>query len=67
MKQKVRKLSIRLKLLVPVGAVILVVCSLLSAFSYLNTEHELVEMGRMQAQTVAHGLAKNTFRESVKI
>ena len=53
MKQKVRKLSIRLKLLVPVGAVILVVCSLLSAFSYLNTEHELVEMGRMQAQTVA--------------
>lgn len=52
-KQKVRKLSIWVKLLLPVNFVILILCSLLSAFSYLTLQEEMVEMGQKQAQTVA--------------
>lgn len=51
--QKVRKMSIRIKLLVPVLVVILAVCSLLSAFAYMTVQEEMMEMGQTQAQTVA--------------
>ena len=53
MKQKVRKISIRLKLLVPVGAIILIICSLLSLFSYNTIQEEMISMARKQAQSVA--------------
>lgn len=51
--QKVRKMSIRIKLLVPVLVVILAVCSLLSAFAYMTVQEEMVAMGQLQSQTVA--------------
>ena len=51
--QKVRRLSIRFKLLVPVVIVLLAVCSLLSMFAYMTVETEMTAMGQMQAQTVA--------------
>ena len=53
MKQKVRKMSIRVKLLVPVGLVLLLVCTLLSLFTYNTVQEEMIEMGRQQAKTVA--------------
>jgi len=51
--QKVRRISIRFKLLIPVAIVILAVCSLLSMFAYMTVQEEMVVMGQMQAQTVA--------------
>ncbi len=51
--QKVRKFSIRLKLLIPMAIVILAVCSLLSAFAYMTVQEEMVAMGQTQAKTVA--------------
>ena len=51
-KQKVRKISIWWKLLVPVNAVILLLCTLLSVFSYKTLEEEMIAMGQTQAQTV---------------
>lgn len=51
--QKVRKLSIRFKLLIPVAVVILTVCSLLSSFAYMTVQEEMIAMGQTQAQTVA--------------
>lgn len=53
MKQKVRKISIRLKLLIPVGAIFLIICSLLSLFAYGTVQEEMTLMGRKQAQSVA--------------
>ena len=58
-KQKVRKLSVWIKLLVPVSVVVLGVCSLLSAFSYLTLQEEMIAMGQTQAQTVAALTAGN--------
>lgn len=52
-KQKVRKISIWWKLIVPINAVLLVVCALLSAFACITVEDEMTAMGQMQAQTVA--------------
>ena len=54
MKQKVRKLSIRLKLLVPVGVVILAICSLLSVFAYNTLQEEMMGVAQSEAQTVAN-------------
>ena len=54
MKQKVRKLSIRLKLLVPVGVVILAICSLLSVFAYNTLQEEMIGVAQSEAQTVAN-------------
>lgn len=51
--QKVRKRSIRWKLLLPVATVIVVVCSLLSAFAYMTVQEEMIAMGQLQAKTVA--------------
>lgn len=52
-KQKVRKLSIWVKLLAPVCIVVLSVCILLSLFSYMTLQEEMIAMGQTQAQTVA--------------
>ena len=57
--QKVRKMSIRIKLLAPVLAVILAVCSLLSAFAYMTVQEEMIAMGQLQSQTVAALAAAN--------
>ena len=51
--QKVRKRSIRWKLLIPVVVVMIAVCSLLSAFACSTVETEMTEMGQLQAKTVA--------------
>ncbi|MBO5098475.1 MAG: methyl-accepting chemotaxis protein [Agathobacter sp.] len=54
MKQKVRKMSIRLKLLVPVGVVILGICLLLSVFSYNTLQEEMMGVAQSEAHTVAN-------------
>lgn len=53
MKQKVRKFSIRLKILVPVSIVILAVSAMLSVFAYNTVEQQMIVMGKQQAQSVA--------------
>ncbi len=58
-KQKVRKISIWWKLLIPVNAVLLIVCTLLSVFAYLSLEEEMMSMGKTQAKTVAALAAAN--------
>ena len=51
-KQKVRKLSIWWKLLVPVNIVVLALCGTLGVFSYNTLEEEMIKMGQTQALTV---------------
>ena len=53
MKQKVRKMSITLKLLLPVTLVMFLVCSTLGMFAYNTVQEEMMFMASMQAQTVA--------------
>ncbi len=53
MKQKVRRISIRIKLLAPVGAVILAICTLLSVFSYSTIKEEMMTLAQSEALTVA--------------
>ena len=53
MKQKVRKMSIRWKLILPVGVGIFLVCTLLSLFSAKNVEGQMLFMAKKQAQSVA--------------
>lgn len=52
-KQKVRKISIWWKLLVPVVLVILLLCGTLGLFSYNTLEEEMIKMGQTQSMTVA--------------
>ena len=52
MKQKVRKMSIRWKLLIPVGVIIFVICTLLSKFSYNRLQEEMMAIAQSEAQTV---------------
>lgn len=52
-KQKVRKLSIMWKLLIPTNIVILLLCGILGLFSYNTLEEEMVAMGQTQSMTVA--------------
>ena len=54
MKQKVRKMSIRLKLLIPVGVIILAICTLLSVFAYNTLQDEMMGVAQSEAQTVAN-------------
>ena len=65
MKQKVRKMSIRLKLLIPVGVVILLICSTLSVFSYNTLEEEMMGVAQSEAQTVANIASKAVDAELV--
>ncbi|MBQ3559482.1 MAG: HAMP domain-containing protein [Agathobacter sp.] len=58
-KQKVRKISIWWKLLLPVTAVILALCVLLGMFSYNTLEEEMMAMGQTQALTVARLAEEN--------
>ncbi len=51
-KQKVRKVSIWWKLLLPVSVVILLLCATLGIFSYNTLEEEMIAMGQTQALTV---------------
>lgn len=51
-KQKVRKVSIWWKLLLPVSVVILLLCATLGLFSYNTLEEEMIAMGQTQALTV---------------
>lgn len=64
-KQKVRKISIWVKLLTPVAIILLVVCSLLSMFAYMTVQNELTTMGKMQSETVASLAAVNLDAEIV--
>ena len=58
-KQKVRKISIWWKLLVPVILVIFLLCVLLGLFSYNTLEEEMTAMGQTQALTVARLAEEN--------
>ncbi len=53
MKQKVRKLSIRAKLMIPMGIIIAIVCTFLSVFAYNTAETEMMKLAQSEAQTVA--------------
>ena len=64
-KQKVRKVSIWLKLLVPVSVVILAVCTLLGLFAYSTVEEEMMAMGQTQSLTVAQLAVANLDAEEV--
>lgn len=64
-KQKVRKISIWIKLLLPVTVVILCVCILLSLFSYMTLQEEMIAMGQTQAQAVAALTAGNLDAEVI--
>ncbi len=66
MKQKVRKMSIRLKLMIPTGLVLLVICSLLSVFSYNTVQEEMMALAQSEAQTVATLAAKSLDPSIVK-
>lgn len=64
--QKVRRMSIRVKLLAPVLVVILAVCSTLSVFAYMTVQEEMVAMGQTQSQTVAALAAANLDPEIIE-
>lgn len=53
MNQKVRKVSIRWKLLAPVCVVILIICSVLGASNCVSIRSGLMQMATEQAQSVA--------------
>ncbi len=52
-KQKVRKLSLQNKIFIPMVVLILVICSLLSVYSYNTLQSEMVDLARSEASTVA--------------
>ena len=52
-KQKVRKLSIWWKLLVPTNVVVVLLCITLSMFANNTLEEEMIKLGQVQSQTVA--------------
>ena len=58
-KQKVRKLSIWWKLLVPTNVVVVLLCVTLSMFANNTLEEEMIKMGQVQSQTVAALAAVN--------
>lgn len=49
MKQKVRKLSLRFKILIPAVILIIAICLVLSYFSYSLAKRELIDQGAEQA------------------
>ena len=51
-KQKVRKLSIWWKLLVPVNLVILMLCGTLGVFSYNTLEEEMIKIVKEVLETI---------------
>lgn len=53
MKQKVRRMSIRLKLLIPVGIIVMLVCGILGYTGYASVNMKVTEMARSQAEIVA--------------
>ena len=53
MKQKVRKLSIRLKLLIPVGLIVLIICSVLGVTSYNALQQTVLSMAMTEAGNIA--------------
>lgn len=57
--QKVRRMSIREKILLPTLAIIVAVCTLLSAFAYSTLKEEMVGLGQLQSKTVAALAAAN--------
>ncbi len=68
-KQKTRKLSLRYKIVIPIGMLILVICCGMGFTSYLNTKDSLVKMGVEQADmaaSIALGVLDGDKVESVK-
>lgn len=53
MKQKVRKISVRTKILLPVGILIILLCLILGVTSYRHTKEGMVEMGVEEADMAA--------------
>ena len=54
MKQKTRGMSIRYKLLIPVGVIVLIICVLMSAAAYTSIKKNVEAMARSQAASVAN-------------
>ena len=54
MKQKVRKLSIRLKILVPVALVIGIICTMMSTVMYSTMQEKMMGLAQSEAMTVAN-------------
>lgn len=53
MRRRVRKMSIRIKILVPVALLIVIICVLLVLSAYQNTHENMVQMGVEQANMAA--------------
>lgn len=53
MKQKVKKLSLRYKILIPAVILIVVVCVVLGTYSYLTSKQALIEQGSEEAMLIA--------------
>ena len=53
MKQKVRKISIRMKLLVPVGFIVLLLCAVLGFTAYSSVQEVALSLARNQAEVAA--------------
>lgn len=54
MKQKVRKMSVRTKIMLPVSALIILLCLILGITSYRHTHEGMVEMGVEEAEMSAN-------------
>ena len=59
MRHKTRKLSIRMKILLPVSALIIIICLVMGVSSFKQINDGMVEMGVEQADRAA-GMALNT-------
>lgn len=58
-KSKVRRLSIRVKILLPASLLIILLCVVMGLNSYLRTKSNLIEMGVEEARMAAVVAAKN--------
>lgn len=58
MKQKVRKISVRTKILLPVSIAIVLLCLILGVTSYSHTKEGMVEMGVEEAEMAANVAVK---------
>lgn len=58
MKQKVRKISVKTKILLPVSIAIILLCLILGVTSYRHTKEGMVEMGVEEAEMAANVAVK---------
>lgn len=58
MQQKVRKISLRVKILLPSIIIIIMICAALSIISYFNAKKEFIKLGADNALVAANSAAE---------